>query len=300
LWSTVPLFETLDEIAIAQPTAQHLAAVEQFANQEQRYWNPELTPEPAYAPSLDSPTTDPQYYFDDNGWLGLAYLDAYRATGSAQYLYDAESAFNFITMEGWDPIAGGIWYSTAESSKSGESLGAATELAARLYATTHAPGYLGWAQTLMAWANANLMSSDGVYNVDTSEPGMPHDGEGAMLAALVSLCESTHVKSWCTQAESLGSAELELFPPLNQGPQYDNILLRGMLTLYAYDHQARWYQFAVANARRIENNSRNAGGLYLFNWDGTNEIDFGSPGLLRTEAANISVFADLATVDPPK
>jgi glycosyl hydrolase family 76 len=305
LWGTVPLFETLDQLAIAQPTSANIAAVNKFAGQEQRYWDASVTPVPGYAPYPVEAGPTQTTYFDDNGWFGLAFLDAYAATGTLQDLYHAENAFTFAAS-GWDPLTGGVFFHTGATAKSGESLGATTELAARLYQLTKAPAYLTWAQTAIAWAHTNLMNPNGTYANNfyddgvITEPTMPHNAQGAMIDALESLCQSTRLKSWCTQAENLASAALRVFPPLDQGPQYDTIFLRDLLVLYGYDHNPRWYRFVAANAQRVLDNTRNAAGRYLFNWNGSNSIAYGSPGLLRTEAANIDVFAALATVAPPK
>ena len=79
-------------------------------------------------------------WFDDNGWWGLAFLDAYRATGNGRYLADAEIAQNFISVAGWDTTPGrpgGIWWNTNHSFYAGESLAGGTLLSARLYAITH-------------------------------------------------------------------------------------------------------------------------------------------------------------------
>lgn len=304
LWGTVPLFETLDELAIAQPTTQNIAAVNEFATEEQRYWNPDLAPVPGYDPYPGDTSPTQPTYFDDNGWFGLAFLDAYQATGTLQDLYNAENAFAFASS-GWDPVAGGVFFHTGTTSESGESLGAATDLAARLYQVTKDATYLTWAQTFIAWANANLRSSDGTYDSNfyedgaIAQPSMPHDAQGAMLAALVSLCQATGLKSWCAEAERLGSATVRVLPPLVQGPQYDTIFVRDVLVLYSYDHNPRWYRFVTANARHVLDHARTASGRYLFNWNGTAGIPYGSPGMLRTEGANISVFAALATVSPP-
>ena len=67
---------------------------------------------------------------------------------------------------------------------------------------------------------------------------MPHDGEGAMLAAITTLCEATGNQSWCKATEKLAAAEIVWLAPFSDGPQYDSVLVRGLLTLYAHDHNA--------------------------------------------------------------
>jgi hypothetical protein len=128
---------------------------------------------------------------------------------------------------------------------------------------------------------------------------MPHDGEGAMLAAITTLCETTVGQSWCKAAEKLAGAEIVWLAPFSDGPQYDSILVRGLLTLYAHDHRARWYHFAVAIARLISAHARTAPGLYLRGWDGR-AVPSAEPNSLRTDAGSIDVFADLATAAPPR
>ena len=127
---------------------------------------------------------------------------------------------------------------------------------------------------------------------------MPHDGEGAMLSAITTLCEATGKLSWCKSAEKLAAAVIVWLAPFSDGPQYDSVLVRGLLTLYARDHDARWYRFAVAIARLITTHAKTAPGLYLGGWD-ARPVPGSSAGMLRTDAGSISVFADLATVARP-
>jgi rhamnogalacturonyl hydrolase YesR len=372
LWDTNGLFEALDEIAIAHPTAQNLAAVTSFANGSERYWNRYLRPVPGYAPYPGDSSPQQQTWFDDNGWIGLAFLDAYRATGTTRYLSDAERAFTFIASGGWDARAGGMWWSTAHPWRSGEALAADADLAARLYRATGKGTYLKAADKYIGWADQHLLQVHGVYiptantpypyliepktnlgstptssrftkslngpakglrvgtktiircphGVRGCKPGvaftqrapnqgqqraanarptmvaMPHDGEGAMLSAITTLCEATGKQSWCNAAEKLAAAEIVWLAPFSDGPQYDSVLVRGLLTLYAHDHNPRWYRFAVAIARLITTHAKTAPGIYLRGWD-ARPVPSAAPGLLRTDAGSIAVFADLATVAPP-
>jgi hypothetical protein len=371
IWDTNGLFEALDEVAIADPTAHNRDAVKSFANYSQRYWNPDLEPHPGFSPYPGDRARDQETFYDDNGWLGLAFLDADLATDSSRYLHDAECAFSYIAAGGWDKAAGGgMWWTNQHQWRSGESLAADADLAARLYQATGETAYLKRAQTYIGWANKHLRQPNGVYiptasspypsltltttstptptlaptkgttftklppcgaknrctvRTGNSHPGgippcganktcafrggnphpgkpvmvaMPHDGEGAMLSAMVTLCQATRHHSWCSEAEGLGNAETVWLAPFTDGPQYDSILIRGLLNLYAVDHQPRWYRFAAELAALIVKNARTSSGVYLRGWDGA-AVPSALPGMLRTDAGSISVFADLATVNPP-
>jgi hypothetical protein len=93
---------------------------------------------------------------------------------------------------------------------------------------------------------------------------------------------------------------------LDDGPQYDAILLRGFVDLVAYDeahdvYNPNWYSFVTTNAGLIQPSPAGSN-RYPLNWNGSASIP-GWPsatrGQLQTQAANVSVFAALATVPPP-
>jgi hypothetical protein len=383
LWDTNGLFEALDEIAGARPDSKNLTALTAFANSSERYWNPNLKPVGGYSPYVGDRKATQQTWYDDNGWIGLGFLDAYRVTHDSRYLTDAERAAAFIAAGGWDNGPGGMWWSTAHPWRSGEALACASDLAASLYQVTGKPIYLQAAQKYIGWADQHLLKAHGVYlptadhpyphliepnnrgqsgsgsgpppsgtmrpvkgsgkgianlpkgalkrlralcphgvrhcnqNVVSVQHGvgphgpfraanakptmvaMPHDGEGAMLAAITALCEKTGRQSWCRAAEKLAGNEIVWLAPFADGPQYDSILVRGLLTLYTHDHNPRWYRFAVAIAHLISTHARTGAGIYLKGWDGQ-AVPSAQPGLLRTDAGSIGVFADLATVAPPR
>ncbi len=167
LWDIVPLFEALDGIAVADPTPRHKSNVIGFADFAESYLNRSLDPVPGFAPEPGQHGSGDTTWFDDNGWWGLAFLDAYRATGKRRYIGDAETAFRFISRSGWDSLPGsegGLWWNTQHTFFAGETLASGTELAARLYATTHKPQFLAEAQKFIAWGNQWLWdSTNGLY-----------------------------------------------------------------------------------------------------------------------------------------
>jgi hypothetical protein len=167
LWGIVPLFEALNGLAIATPSHRHLRALNRFARGAERYLNPSLEPVPGFGPKPGQREPGKTTWFDDNGWWGLAFLDAYRATGNPRYLFDAEIAQQFISVSGWDSTPGrpgGIWWNTNHSFYAGESLAGGTLLSARLYALTHEQHYLDDALKYIAWGDVWLTDpTTGLY-----------------------------------------------------------------------------------------------------------------------------------------
>jgi hypothetical protein len=167
LWGVVPLFEALSGIQIAAPSARHRYELDSFAWGAQRYLNPQLEPVPGFGPKPGQRQEGKTTWFDDNGWWGLAFLDAYQATGNGRYLADAEVAQNFISLSGWDATPGrpgGIWWNTNHSFYAGESLAGGTLLSARLYAITHDQHYLDDARKFIAWGDVWLTDpTTGLY-----------------------------------------------------------------------------------------------------------------------------------------
>ena len=144
IWDIVPLFQSLDAIAIAQPSAANRHAVARFASGAERYLNRGLRPIPGYSPYPGDRTADTETWFDDNGWWGLAFLQAYRATGTRRYLTDAQRALRYIAAAGWNPSAGGIWWNTDHPYKAGEALATARRCwrrcsTSRLVRASHSP-----------------------------------------------------------------------------------------------------------------------------------------------------------------
>ena len=167
LWQSVPLFEALSGLEIAHPSRRHLGQLNRFAWGAQRYLNPTLEPVPGFGPQPGQHNPGKTTWFDDNGWWGLAFLDAYSATGNGRYLADAEIAQNFISVSGWDTTPGrpgGLWWNTNHSFYAGESLAGGTLLSAKLYALTHEKQYLDDATKYIAWADVWLTDpATGLY-----------------------------------------------------------------------------------------------------------------------------------------
>jgi hypothetical protein len=301
LWGSVHLFEAVSAIELASPTLGHLQRVRDFARGAERYWNPYLRPRGGFGPWPGQRGAGRRAYFDDNGWWGLAFLDAYRATHDRRWLWDARRAYSFIRLAGWDWEEGGIWWDTRHTFKAGESLATGTLLAAQLYGFTNEQYYLEGAREFVEWGRTHSWNDqDSLYGRhETDRTSMPYV-QSPLAAADVILCHLNRDESLCDRGEMLAASASRRFQRLNMGPQYDAMYLRWLLYLYALDHNPRWYWIAVDQAARAEAHAGDGHGRWLRAWDGTSMWHHGAdPSMLQPHAATTSVFAWLAATPPP-
>jgi hypothetical protein len=302
IWDIVPLFQSLDAIAIAQPTPANRRAVARFAAGAERYLNHGLRPLAGYSPYPGDRTASTETWFDDNGWWGLAFMNAYRATGTRRYLKDAERALHYIARVGWDPQTGGIWWNTQHPYKAGEALASGTLLAVLLYEQTHSAFALAQAHRFLGWADSSGFSpADRLYAASNLSPTPIDYIEGPLIYAQAALCRASSTQALCDRAEQLKATALSRFGYLlDFSPQYDAIYLQWMLALYALDGDRSLYALAADNARNAQSRALNTEGLYLLSWNGqTLPTRYARPGMLQTQAATTSVFAWLAVYPPP-
>jgi Glycosyl hydrolase family 76 len=328
IWGAVPLFEALSAAAIADPSAANRAALAAFAagprpparapgtaprsritvyGGAESYWDPAVG---GYAP-YPGDRGPANTWFDDNAWWGIAFMDAYRALGTARFLADAQRALDFVATRGWDAAGGGLWWNTAHiprGQKSGEALAAASLLGALLaQAWTRAGNPSAAAadvqvvQRFLAWGDAHFADGNGLYWRTQGDPTpMPYVA-GPEVEANELLCGlGTPGNAWCARARRLADAAAQRFADrLNMGPQYDAIYLHWMLVYAGQAGDRRWAPLALEMAGDAQANARVASGLYLRAWDGSDMSRHqAAPGMLRTDAATVELFAWLAADGP--
>jgi Glycosyl hydrolase family 76 len=298
LWSAYPLFETYVGVELAQPTAANKAALMSFANQAASlYWNPNVKPYGGYGyyPGMRSSTAN--VYYDDSGWWGLSFIDAYQATHDKAFLNDARRAMRFIVGSGWDSkLGGGVWWDTFHHHKTIEPLAAAVVIGTRLYAIDNDKWALGWAQKLLGWANAHSFNKQrGLYQRSSTDNTVMDYVQGLMATANWELCKDLKKPAMCTKAKQIANASMAAFgQDLDWAPMYDVVYLQWMLEYYKESGDARFYDVAVHNAARAQSEALNESGYYLNNWDGKPLADG-----LGEEASNLELFAWLAASPTP-
>jgi hypothetical protein len=294
IWGIVPLFEAIDAIDIAAPSSAHRAAVAAFASGAERYFNASLRPTGGFAP-YPNDRGQVRTWFDDNGWWGLAFMDAYHATGTARYLRDAERAFAFIAAQGWDSRGGGLWWNTSHPYKAGEALASGSLLGALLFEHTHNQFYLRQVDKFLAWADGHFLTELRLYDLTDSNPTPTPYVEGPLVEAHQILCQAGQ-RTACTRARELADASWQRFEArLEMGPQFDTIYLHWMLVYATQTGDARWPALAREMAARAHSNARDSRGLYLRAWDGSSITQHeAEPNMIQTDAATLELFAWLS------
>ena len=276
-WSSYPMMELIAAVAIADPTPGNVALVNSIFKAGENFWDPTINGTGGIAWQWGLKYSG-NAYFDDAGWWGVSYLDAYRATGNTRWLWDAGRVLAYIDRYGWDAANGGMWWDTGHAYKTSEPLAAATLIAATLYRVQHKKYYLNL---------ATKYATDGTV-MDYVE--------GMMIDAHVQLCLATKQQSYCQQAEAIAQASLDEFPTLHPWtPEPDTIYLKGILDLYGVDGNPTWYALAYANAEAARENARDDTGWWSKDWWG----DWADPGVLFTPAATLELFAWMAATPPP-
>jgi hypothetical protein len=290
LWSVFPLFELVDAVAIASPTASNKARVEAFGKGAEAYLDPNTSP-PAFVtyPGITQPNR--HVFFDDNGWFELAFLDAYQATGDKRFLRDAEDAYTFIAERGWNAGGGGFWWETLHRHLTSEPLATEIYTGLRLYLLTGERSYLTSSEKWLAWADSSSWNaSEQLYQRNPTDPATMDYVEGPMIGAELELCAIRHVHP-CARAEQLATASVRRFgADLDWTPVADTLYLRYLLQLYRADHNTEWLDLARKNALDAVSHARSPDGLYFKRWGG----ELFPTRLLQPDAATLGLFAWIA------
>ncbi len=300
IWGSVPLFESADALEQSDPTSAHEALVGRFAREFEGYWNPHVH---GFAPYPHDRGPGVKTWFDDNGWLGLAFLEAFRATKDHAYLADAKDAFAFAVRYGWDVSkGGGMWWNTEHPYHSGPALASQSLLGALLYAEDHEASQLEAVKAFVDWADANDTKDERqLYLEKTNDPNSVNDYVQAPLVyAEYLLCQDGEGQSYCERAGRVAATMSE--QDVNRtgyrydyGPEYDAIYMQWMMAYGQAVGDPYWTRLAEVNAAAAAKHAADSEGLWLSSWWGGPIKDPEThPGMLRTMSATTSLFAWLS------
>lgn len=297
IWGAVGMMEAIDAIDLAHPSKANRRRVEATAHQAEKYWDPGVG---GYAPYPGDRSAGTEVWFDDNGWWGLFFYNAYEATHKRRYLADAQRAFRFISSKGWDAAAGGgMWWNTDHPYHSGPALASDTLLGTLLYNVDHASWQLEDVKTYIEWANANDTKDERQeYLEKPNESQSVIDYvQSPLIYAEWLLCQDGQGEAYCVRAGRLAATLSEQNVNktgyrYNYGPEYDAIFLQWMMAYGVASGDPYWLKLAELNADAAAKHAYDKQGLLLESWWGGPIKDPETKAnMLRTDGATTSLFA---------
>lgn len=209
--------------AMAPTSAKMKAQVAGTMDTVGPYWNTR-TAHPAYASGAKFPFSfGGGTFYDDNDWIALDFVRAYRLTGDSSYLARAEKIFEF-EHAGWQshgnyPKPGGEFWEvgSAVRSRNTVSTAGAAQLALSLYAETGQVSYVTFATRALAWVDATLKGPNGLYYDNITPQGALVKyqwayNQGLMLGAYAMLYQATGQQSALTEARQIAADTLAQMP----------------------------------------------------------------------------------------
>lgn len=237
-------------------------------------------------------------FYDDEGWWGLAWVDAWDLTHRRAYLKMARSIFENM-KGGWDPTCGGgIWWSKKRQYKNAIANELFLSLAAHLASRDrrHRQEYLKWANREWQWfaasgmVNAKNLINDGL-KIDRNSAGEAvcsnNSGttwtynQGVVLGGLVELSKADSSPVLLSTAQGIASAAVTRLVDRNgvlhdacepncggDGTQFKGIFLRNLMALDMYSPQPDETRFIQTNADAVWREDRGPGNQFGLVWSG--------------------------------
>ena len=161
-------------------------------------------------------------FYDDNVWIGLDLVRAYRLIGAPALLRRAEEVFAF-TKSGWDtnssdPFPGGVFWTQSQANRDRNTISTAgaAKLGLELYLIDRQQAKLTTARSMLAWVDATLRAPNGLYWDHVSLDGRINKSEwsynqGMMLGAYLQLYRATGAHTALHKAKAIARASLRSF-----------------------------------------------------------------------------------------
>lgn len=258
----------------------------------EQYWDDRSEP-----PGYDSYVVEyggGDKFYDDNEWLGIDFVLAYRSLGDESWLEKARAMWTFA-ISGWsDEMGGGIYWKEHDlSTKNTCSNGPAAVLALMLHEETGEPELLDWAVRILEWTKQLKDPSTGVYLDHIRDDGTIDQATytynaGTPIHANALLYRITGDTGYLEEARALARASLDWFAPESTAtdrtggvrvfpntPWFNSILMRGYVALLEVDPDAdRSYVQAMLDFLRLGwSRARSDDGLLSPDWSGAGPSD---------------------------
>jgi len=250
-------------------------------------------------------------YYDDNGLVGIDFIDAYRTSKNKQYLIKAKEVLSFINS-GWsDDFGGGVsWLEGIRDQKPACSNGKATVLCLKLYQMTNDKKYLKKGILFYNWMMGHLEDSTlhVIWNSLSTVSGTPDKvfytyNTGTMIQSSVRLYTITGEKKYLVNARRLAEGSYNYFirktdkgvPYIDDLPWFTVVLFRGYQELYEVDRNPKYIDPIIASADWAWENARDESGLIYKDWTGRKD-EKKQPKWLLDESCMAELYARIAII----
>lgn len=224
-------------------------------------------------------------YYDDNGLVGIDYIDTYSITGDKTHLEKAKQIFSFI-ISGWDDrFEGGVpWVEGKKDQKPACANGKALVLASKLYEATGDEYYLENTRRIYHWMwkwlrdpqtdiimNSWLTEGEGRAQFD------PYTyNTGTVIQGAVALYRFTGEQSYLDQAVQLCEGSSKFFfhhtddgiPFTYNIPWFDVVLFRGYQAVWEVTDNRSYADILIKALDYAWDNARDPNGLICNDWTG--------------------------------
>jgi len=308
LWPMSGVFSSVILLTEINPE-KYTAYLDSMVTAVEMYYDDQRTPPGYQAYPVQFGKVD--RYYDDNGLVGIDYIDAYTVTGNSAYLQKAKEVMTFIMSGWWDEYEGAVsWLEGHKDQKPACSNGKATVLALKLYEATKEQDYLEQGKRFYNWMKKYLLddSLQIVWNSWLTEKGEvqkhPYTyNTGTMIQAAVRLYRLTGEKKYLDDARSMAEGSFNFYvkytpegiPYIADLPWFVIVLFRGYQELYEIDKNPKYINVIIESGDWAWQHARDNAGLIYKDWTGRND-ESNQPKWLLDESCMIELYTRAAMI----
>ncbi|RYU90528.1 hydrolase [Mucilaginibacter terrigena] len=254
-------------------------------------------------------------YYDDNGLVGIDYMESYFNTNNPVYLQRAKGVFKFI-LSGWnDDVGGGVtWLEGHNDQKPACTNGMATLTALKIYQGSKDKYYLQQGEKFYSWMYKTLRDpATGIIANDVKLDGKQNltfytYNTGSLMEAAVMLYRFTGKKQYLEQAKMLAADSYKYYSGLPHNnnhalqidlPWFVTVLFRGYEALYKVDGNYRYIAAIEKSLNYAWQTSRDRYGLISHSWTPKPD-ELQKPKWLLDEACIAELYARLSILQKDK
>lgn len=281
LWPMSGVFSSAVLMAKLEP-GKYTVYVDSMVTAVEKYYDTHRVPFGYQAYPVEFNKVD--RYYDDNGLVGIDYIDAYMVTKNPHYLEKAKQVLTFI-LSGWDDRFEGAvsWLEGVKDQKPACSNGKALVLALKLYEATQDVYYLEVGKKFYNWIDKYLKDPERgvVWNswLTTTAavcPDLYTYNTGTLLQAAVALYHFTKEEAYLENAKFLAAGSFKHFvkyteegiPFIKDLPWFNLVLFRGYDDLYHVTGDSKYIDAMIKAIDYAWDNARDQAGLFYYDWTG--------------------------------